>query len=160
MKAFTILELLMVMVLAALVAGMAYSAWNIMDKGFIDFSENSDRLLDGTSFVAFIERDFSHARKISVYDGRLLLEGDDHSLEYLFEESGTIRKGYKDGNISPVPSSVIISGMDSYFQGNPVNEGMIDFCELRFMVLGKENVITLQKEYASDDLIRQQEYVD
>lgn len=154
------MELVMVMVLTSVIAGLAYSAWNILGNNFIEYSQQSDELMEGVNFIVFLEKDFNDAKKITIQNNGLILEQKDIVLEYTFEEDKVQRNAFigKERYSSDIDIQNV--NIEALFQGQTITLGLLDFCTIDYETFGIKNTITLQKQYSSDELIHYQEYVD
>lgn len=159
LKAFTIMELVMAMALVAIIAGLGYAAWGILDNNLNSYSKTSSELLEGTNCAVFLERDFKLAKKIIIKENKLQMEMQDVNLVYIFEEKQIRRLAVLD-EISESTFHVMNASFESYFQGKYITDGLINHCTIKMNIAGEENTVHLQKEYSSDELIRYLEYVD
>jgi len=159
LKAFTILELIMAMALVSIVAGIGYAAWNIMDNNLHNYTNTTTDLLEGMECAVFLERDFQLAKKVMINENRLEMEMQDFTLVYIFEEDKVKRLAILD-EISENKFQVENTSIETYFQGDFITIGLVDYCQIKMAVAGEENTVHLRKEYSSDELIRYLEYVD
>jgi hypothetical protein len=144
--AFTIMELLVVMILSTFVFSMALMAYQIMGGLYRNYEETSTSSVELDRFRALIGRDIA-ASKALYYDApTLFCQYEGHYVSYQFGPSGVVRSGDLAERLDSVyhgPSSI-----NSYFEQEEIMEGEIDqiHIEIRFF----EQALPLDFEKAKD----------
>ena len=59
LAAFTLLELITVLVLSTIIIGIAYTAYELIYKDFTAYKNNNESVLETLDFVTLLENDFS-----------------------------------------------------------------------------------------------------
>ncbi len=119
-KSFTLSELLVAMIITVIVVGLSFTVLNLVKKQLTQIQKNYSKTNELAFFKQQIWLDFNR-NKVIFYDtnhNQLFLKSDKDSLFYTFETDFILRK--KD----TLKSKIAIEKL--YFQGNEVNEGMID----------------------------------
>jgi len=91
LKAFTILEVLIVVLLTALIVLMSMSVIQIVNQQFTDYAEDhrqSERL---RLFQVLLEADFLNSEYAMVYEDALEFQHHNHQVNYQFEPDFIIR---------------------------------------------------------------------
>lgn len=160
LKGFTILEMVMVMALMSIVIGIGYAAWNVLESNFSQYSTSSEKTMNDVNFMIFIKKDFNDAKRVEIKNDNLIFYLNDLILKYQFNSDKTIRNAFINEEIISGEFQIQNPSIEAFFQGQYSNDGIIDYCIISFMNGKIENSITLHKTYDSDELIRQQEYVN
>lgn len=148
-KAFTLIELSVVMAVAGMVFAISYSAYHIISRQYSEFRNASEKIIGISALNAVLAKDFSEAKKIEKGSDELLVEKPGGSqVIYSFEPGEIIRRINEAEDRFPGISNVKIS-----FMGEEQSEtsGLVDelYCEI-----GKEAFpLHIKKYYAADVLM-------
>ncbi len=171
LSAFTIVELLTVMMISILVISAMYSVWRIIDRTVFKFNETSEIVSEQTDCLAWLKQDFQNARNIEREGDNIVFHFNDYQIVYDFNinknnidvNSNALSKKqvkikrilYKNEEIQDSNFNIFILKMNTFYRNKLVNQGKIDYLELTFLGENKAlNQIVLTKEYASADLIK------
>lgn len=155
-KAFTILELSVVMVISGIVFGIAFSAYNIILKQFQEYKNGNEKIMEISTVSAVLNKDFSEADEIRNSQGGLnVIAREGSQIIYRFEDGGLLRKANQTEdrfeNISNV--KITFRGIDV-----PENNGLVD--EVYFELWKETFSLQLKKYYAADKLIENNKDTD
>ena len=89
-KAFTIVELIVTMVLASIIVGMAYGFFTLFQKHIHSVTENENTMLEKLRFHQVLENDFLQAQTVNL-DLDLELNSPGQHISYQFYDDYTIR---------------------------------------------------------------------
>jgi hypothetical protein len=157
-KAFTILEVTISMLVTALVIGITYTAYVIIIKSYHAFTKKNEDLAVLISLDHLLKRDFDKADTILNNEDGIILFQHGQTVKYLFA-SGFISRNAAKVDTFKLQSSDITTS----FEGRPVNEtqsineqNRID--ALDFTLLFKDEKIPYhyQKLYSSENLIKRE----
>ncbi|MHB8208036.1 PulJ/GspJ family protein [Mucilaginibacter sp.] len=154
-KAFTIMEITVVMLISAIVIGIAYTAFNIIGQSYRSFQHKNEELAVLIRLDELLRKDFSRADTISKTAGGIFVKTGTDSVTYAFEPDFTVRTStiidtFK-LNVQDVTASFETSPITTI---DPVSEqNRID--ELDFSILFENEKIpyTYYKQYSSANLI-------
>ena len=85
LPSFTMLELITVLAISTIVIGMAYMAYELIYKDFLDYKEETTNTLATMDFITILERDINNADSIYVYQDEWILHQNNQPIIYLFE---------------------------------------------------------------------------
>jgi len=124
LKSFTLAELLVVMIITAIVVGMAFTVLRIVQKQIHAIQTNFDK----TSILALFEQklwqDFNETNAI-IYDNQnqtLMMTSEIDTITYLFKEDFSMR------NLDTI--KLKIDPKNAFFKGKEVTKGYIDAIRL------------------------------
>lgn len=148
-KAFTLLELSVVMAVAGMVFAISYSAYYIISRQYNEFKNSSERLLNISTLNAVLTRDFAEAKNIKKAGDDLLLEKrDGRQVTYRFEPDALIRKIEE---VEDRFAEVLNPRISFLGEEQAESNGLVDefYCEI-----GKEAFpLHIKKQYAADVLM-------
>ncbi len=92
LRAFTLLELLFVMILTTIIIGIGYLTFNISTKQLHSYRENSKKISEIFLVTMLLNKDFTEAKSVLKANDSLILTGDGNSsLQYFFTEEYIVR---------------------------------------------------------------------
>jgi prepilin-type N-terminal cleavage/methylation domain-containing protein len=91
-NAFTLPELMIVMVLTGLATAMTFAAYRYVNKYFIDFSISQKGLMERKEFAALLKMEFEKSDFAGAVDGHVQLFFDDKIVRYHFNEDFIVRE--------------------------------------------------------------------
>ncbi|QHS56501.1 prepilin-type N-terminal cleavage/methylation domain-containing protein [Mucilaginibacter sp. 14171R-50] len=132
LKAFTLTEMIMVMLLTAIVVAMAYEVLRIVYKTHAAFAAKNERVNDVERLEHWLRRDFQKAEVILGNDHsvRLLSTGD--TVSYVFADSLVIRRAVRVDSFRIATSDLVTA-----FRAQPVQAAgeQMPIDELTFSIL-------------------------
>jgi hypothetical protein len=152
LRSFTLAEMIVVMLLTAIVIGMAYEVFQVVSKSYRSFSEKSEKVNDVERLEHWLGRDFLRSEAISngTRELRMVIGGD--TVSYRFTETAVIRQGLR---IDSIPFQT--GGIQTAFRGipSPAGDQMVPADELKFkIVLEKQEILEyFYKLYSAEQLI-------
>jgi len=163
-KAFTILEVTITMLIAGIVISIAYTAYGIISKSFLGFKSKNEDMAMIANIDHLLKRDFDRADMIlSGNSGIELRQYGKPVIHYEFANAYIVRR-----SITTDTFKVINRDVKMYFehQGKSIsedtdatNENRID--ELSLMIDYKDEAISCNfyKQYSSANLMQSNAYV-
>jgi len=154
-KAFTIMEISVVMLISAIVIGIAYTAFNIINQSYRSFQHKNEDVAVLIRLDELLRKDFLRANSISKTTNGIFVKTGNDSVTYEFEPDFTVRTStiidtFK-LNVQDIFTNFEASPLTAI---NPVTEqNRID--ELDFSILfGNEKIpYYYHKQYSSTNLI-------
>lgn len=148
-KAFTLFELVLGMLLAAIVIGMAYYASTIFMRIYESYSKSSYAQSELILFKKVLSKDVERATVINFMNDELLLKGqeDELLLSYTFSRQYALRRG-------AVVDTFKLQGLQARagFEGTPQESGVADVLVLSFIYEGIPAAFMVRKHYSAKDL--------
>jgi len=154
-KAFTIMEISIVMLISAIVIGIAYTAFNIINQSYSSFQHKNEDIAVLVRLDELLRKDFSRANTISRTTNGIFVKTGIDSVTYEFEPDFTVR-------ISTIIDTFKLNVQDvvTTFETSPITaispvteQNRID--ELNFSILFENEKIPYyyHKQYSSSNLI-------
>ncbi|HEY2582443.1 MAG TPA: hypothetical protein VGI43_11590 [Mucilaginibacter sp.] len=155
-KAFTILEVTITMLIAGLLIGITYMSYSIIVKSYHSFTLKNDEMTILVSLDHLLKRDFERAEIIVKDQDGIVLTSNDKVIKYKFKADYIIRSGAKidtfkvqTQNVSTTFENVEISEVQETGEQNRIDE-------LGFTILFQDQKIPYHyhKLYSSVNLIQ------
>jgi hypothetical protein len=124
LKSFTLAELLVVMIITAIVVGMAFTVLRIVQKQIHAIQTNFDKTSTLALFEQKLWQDFNETNAI-IYDNQnqtLMMTSEIDTITYLFKEDFSMR------NLDTI--KLKIDPKNAFFKGKEVTKGYIDAIRL------------------------------
>jgi Tfp pilus assembly protein PilE len=154
-KAFTILEVTITMLVAALVIGITYSAYSIIIKSYGVFNHKNQDMAELVRLDEWLKKDFSRADTILKDTTGIALNSAEHHIKYRFDTDFIIR-----AEIRADTFNVKIDSVATSFGALPVNEygptderNRLDEIDLVILFQGEKIPYHYHKQYSSANLI-------
>jgi len=154
-NAFTIMEVTVAMLIAALVIGMTYTAYSVVSRSYQSFHQKNDDIAELLQLDHLLKRDFAQADTILKTANGLTFKNATHTIDYEIDSSLVIRTSAITDTFK-----VKVSGISTLFEEQPVTNNSdvtesnrID--ELEFQVLFQDKIIPYHyyKTYSAATLI-------
>jgi len=156
-QAFTILEVTVTMILAAIVISITYTAFDIISRSFQNYKEKQEEVAIMVKVDELLNKDFNRATLLlkNGPDG-IILKSNDQQTEYLFGDSSIIRT-----TLMADTFKVHMEDLQMYNERKLVttetfdNEKAVRIDELSFTITYQERKIPYHyyKQYSSENLI-------
>jgi len=160
-KAFTILEMTIAMLIAAIVIGITYACYGIVNKSYLSFKHKNEGIAILNLLDRLIRRDFDNADFVKRNpNGITIRQGDKPVISYRFEAGYIIRNAdiidtfkVENSKVQVFFERQLKVNDDQTSDSNYENE-RID--ELRFDVSFQNETMTFHynKQYSSENLIK------
>ena len=92
MKAFTMLELITVMVISAILFSIAYLGYELIYRDFVAYKSDSREALERLEFMTVWERDLFYADSLSEREQEVVIFYGTDSVTYVFSEEEVRRE--------------------------------------------------------------------
>ncbi|MCX2839444.1 prepilin-type N-terminal cleavage/methylation domain-containing protein [Salinimicrobium sp. MT39] len=138
-SAFTLTEILVVLVISAIVVGMAFSVLDLVQKNMRAIKENYEATTEVQHLRQQISIDFNRFHEIR-FDkrlGELRLKNPIDSISYTLSE----KLFFRNQDTLPVP----VKEIQFFFLGNAVSEGKVDAVKL-FLNMSDNHFIFISKK--------------
>ena len=157
-KAFTLVELLVSMLISSIVISMAYVSYDIVYKQFSNYKNINKKINEVILIDMLLKNDFFQAKEIycKTSDKLIFKDKQNHENTYLFTPGYIIRKSNEVNDTLFIGASKILFKFqnEELFSDNAslTNKLMDEFCFESF-VLGEIEQFHYKKEYAADVLM-------
>lgn len=148
-KAFTLIEIISVMLLTALFSSLAFYSYQLIRQQYTMFKKRNDQLEEYFRFSSIILEDTYSCKKLINKFGTLKF---DDGISFTFEDSMVIKQN---DDIKLLPDTFFVDAklMNALFESKPINAGLIDECMIMVNFFGKIHIIHLTKSYSATELI-------
>jgi prepilin-type N-terminal cleavage/methylation domain-containing protein len=156
LKAFTLVEMMAGLAIAALVVMLGFYAVQLLKKQYLLFEKTTDEALDYQRVEALLWHDFTEAQWV-------LLESD--SLVRCEQERGVVEYGFSTTYLTRriLAASVDVDTFPVHFalqtaslDGTPVSKGLTDHCSFNIHPFGDKHFFSVQKLYSAAERINYQ----
>lgn len=147
-RAYTLLEVTVAMVIAAVCIGVVYSAYLVVTKSYMNFDERNRGLSELLLADKLLKKDFLNARKINRIEDGIKVELDSVTINYRFTEQ--ILRNHNDRRIDTF--NVDIKEIEYYFEGRTA-ESLVDELKLTVTPDGKVVSLIYEKLYCAADFV-------
>ena len=150
-RAFTLQELLIVMILSSILLSTAYYGLRVVQQYYHDFSQRSARNLRYQTLQSQLQQDFSRATHVEKEENVIVCYLTNQVVSYEFSDEAVVRT---QGTLSETfPGSA--QDMRCYFQEDEVVFNRQPISELRFTMEVEAELLSFRahKTYAADALI-------
>ncbi|BAU54907.1 PulJ/GspJ family protein [Mucilaginibacter gotjawali] len=154
-KAFTIMEVTITMLVAALVMGITYSAYSIIIKSYGAFNKKNQDMAVLVRLDEWLKKDFSRADIILKDTAGIALNSADRHIKYRFDPEFIVRTEIRADTFKVKTDSLVTA-----FEGLPVNEfgptdeqTRLDDLDLVILFQGEKIPYHYHKQYSSVNLI-------
>ena len=116
--AFTVMEVTISMLVAAIVVAMAYSAYGIIAKSWLGFTEKNRQMAVVLCLDELLRRDFEKATLVEQEQGGILISGGERFVQYQIGPEQVLR-------ISSITDTFKIKplNLQACFEGKPLEQG-------------------------------------
>ena len=153
LKAFTLLELLVVMVLTIILTSVAFNAYLIVQQQYVQFKKTQNQALEYQTFNTLLIKDFQSEGLIKKEGRRLIFYKPETNVVYDFDKFKILRRN----SIHSESPDIIPFGYNTlytYFQSEVVHEGLVDSLVLSLTFFETDQQMIFKKIYSSEELIK------
>ena len=118
LKSFTLSEMLVVMIITAIVVGMAFSVLSLVQKQIRSIQKNFGRTTELSLFEQELWQDFNTCNSIGFKNEGIIMISDIDTVYYIFKENFVLR------NRDTIHTRVKLE--KAYYEGAEVTSGVID----------------------------------
>src|ERR1700749_1025250 len=90
-KAFTVMELVITMLVAAILTGFIYTAFQIVSKSYQVFHEKNEEMAALERLDELLKKDFSKAVFVEKSSNAIILQKEKDTVQYSFESGYILR---------------------------------------------------------------------
>jgi Tfp pilus assembly protein PilE len=154
-RAFTILEVTITMLIASLLIGFTYTAYSIVVRSYSSFNHKNQDMAELVRLDEWLKKDFAHADSVEKDTAGLVFNSIDHHVKYLFEPDFILRNEIKTDTFKIKTENIVTS-----FESQPVTafsanreQDRLDDLELDILFQNEKIPYHYHKEYSSANLI-------
>jgi len=154
-KAYTLMEITVAMLVSAIVISITYSAYSIVSRSYIAYKTKNDRLAVLERLDELLKRDFSHADSILKTDNGILVFSSGDSINYELDTAFVTR-------VSTIIDTFKVKTTDAVtsFENTPVTvsspdkkQNRIDDLDFTLLFENEKIPYHYHKDYSSANLI-------
>lgn len=155
-KAFTLIELIVVLLLSVIVFQIGYLSFRILSQQFLSFEKKSDVILEASSLQNLLIKDFESSNVVKVLEQnssntKIACVFDEYKIVYVFGSDQIKRiQGYRIDSFNLIATHVSLKLMGI----NKIDQlGLIDEINFSAQLNSEEVIFTGFKQYGAEDLI-------
>lgn len=145
LRAFTLMELLIGMIIGSIVVGCCYFGYSIIWKQFGDYRNMKHEINAAMQLNEVLLNDFSRSQEITFSDNKLKMELDSSAITYEFNDSVIVR-------ITPEAADTFhfaTTELQSEFIGPGFSGGTVKSFSFSTGVLGEREIFNFDKTYSA-----------
>jgi|GEM_PF-414841 len=151
LKAFTIIEVIVALLLMAIVMGIAYTVLSLVDKQSASLSSNFGTQQDYRLLQEALLQDANRAKTLYLKEGALCCANDTGTISYLFLDSAIVRQAFD------LPADTFHFRIDSLYLGfenfpQDRENGLVDEVSLYIWKNRQSFIIHQEKIYDAQTL--------
>jgi Tfp pilus assembly protein PilE len=155
-KAFTIMEVTITMLVAAILIGITYTSYSIVSKSYLSFNVKNNDMAVLERLDELLKKDFEHAEIILKDTSGISLRSADRIINYKFSPDFMVRTA---GIVDTF--KIKISDFNATFEGVPVSEvgpaeeqNRLDELDINILFQNEKIPYHYHKQYSSVNLIQ------
>ena len=153
LKAFTIIELLVVLALSTIVIFIGWNVHFLISGQFRDYRISKDQYLEVKSLQASLAFDINQANYIVKKENGIEFKFETSSIEYAFKRE-TVTKTKNDQEESNYIFDLEVISFQGFFEQLPKQNGLIDKLILNIQMMEQQFNYFYYKNYSSEDLMK------
>jgi prepilin-type N-terminal cleavage/methylation domain-containing protein len=159
LKAFTIMEVTVTMLVVSILIGITYTAYNIISRSFAAFSSKQEEISALLTVDKLLKKDFSRAGRVVWLDSRLTCFSARDTVWYEFSADNILRaQGTVDTfRVSPLEVLTFFEKQRVLTINETKESGLIDGLSFQLMYQGEKVPYFYHKIYSAEDLINGQQ---
>jgi hypothetical protein len=157
MKAYTLVEVIVTMLLSAIIIGIAITGYSMTNDQFRIFDTSTKQSLDVLQFDAMMKTDVDKCNAIFWEDNELILKGENNIIIYSFDDEIILRKEQLqfefEGEIKVKTIELRILKKATFFENEQKDYGIIDTFILSINNFGRTQILPYSKRYSAVQLM-------
>jgi prepilin-type N-terminal cleavage/methylation domain-containing protein len=155
-KAFTIMEVTITMLIASILMGITYSTYSIISRSYLAFNTKNKDMAELQQLDHYLKKDFDRAEFIQKNAEGILLKNNDRIITYSFQPDFVLR-------ISSITDTFKVKNaeINTLFEGLPVDlsgssdeQNRIDELSVSLLLQNEKIPYHYYKRYSSLNLIQ------
>jgi prepilin-type N-terminal cleavage/methylation domain-containing protein len=151
LRAFTLMELMIGMIVSSIVTGMCYSGYMLISRQYQDYHKLKEQVNESMQLYTVLANDIAKSRSVLYANEHLQLEGDSVSLNYFFTDDCILR------NVNEITDTFRYAATD--IQAVPVaekgNAGLIQTFSFSVKMFDEATTFLYTKQYDAAALIKE-----
>lgn len=154
-KAFTILEVTIAMLIAGVLIAITYTSYSIIVKSYGSFTHKNQDMAQLVRLDEWLKKDFAHAEIVQKDSAGIVLNSADRHIKYKFDPDFIVRIEIRTDTFKVKPETVITSFEDQPVNELPTTEELNRLDDLQLDILFQDEKIPYHyhKQYSSANLI-------
>lgn len=149
-KAFTLMEVTITMLIAAVAISITYTAYRIVSHSYLDYKKKQDKMADIMVADKLLKKDFLSALRITRSDRGLVMEQAEGKINYVFFEDFMVRNQFA---LSTDTFKMTLKETSYWFENEEKDVGeLLDEFDLSIQSEGQSIPLKYRKQYSSQDL--------
>lgn len=152
LKAFTLMELLIGMIISGVLISICYMSYTLINKQYLNYKTIKAELTEVLQFNSVLDRDIANAERMSFIESKLIINRKKKSdLEYNFEASFILRK---EGEVTDTFRLISLNLIPSYLMSRgTMSENLLMSLSFDALVLGEQEHFQFRKSYDAETVV-------
>ncbi len=151
LRAFTLMELLIGMIISSIVIAFGYSAYNLIYRQYLSYKSVKTKVVETMQLHNTMSNDFNNAEYITFDENKLKLSGNNTLLMYNFIDSLVIRSVNETSDTFKLTTSTL--QIKPVFNELTNNDTLINSLQLDVSVFDNKERFTFTKRYTAQTLM-------
>lgn len=154
-KAFTILEMTIAMLITAIVIAFTYTTFSILKRTYADFHEKNRQTTELLQLDHVLKRDFFKSIAIYKTEAGLRFINPSDTIDYTFQSDIILRKGLRTDtfNIKAVNSLMLFEQLPVHSNADTLENARVDEFSFDGVFQGQNIQYHYEKTYSSKDVM-------
>lgn len=152
LRAFTLVELLVVMVLSSIFVALAFTMFQIIQQQFVAYGTSGKIALETDNIQRLLHYDFKYAEKIETEPRQLICQHQGYTIHYLFDDNHLIR--WKENSNGRDTFNIKTKHLNCFLMGQPVTNSFTDACSITIRYGNDWVTIQPAKTYSAQQLMK------
>ncbi len=151
LKAFTLMEVTIAMVLAAISIGISFSVYRLLSKAYMDYDEKNRITAEFTRLEQRLSKDIQHTNRIFKAESGLTVTDTLGNIQYTFTPDYITRNQY---DLKTDTFFIRNNDLITSFESEDVESGsLIDYISATLEFSGREIHVSYVKLYSAEELM-------
>jgi prepilin-type N-terminal cleavage/methylation domain-containing protein len=154
-KAFTIIEVTIAMLISAIVIGITYAVFSVINQSYNSFNKKNEHMAEVLLLDKLLRKDFEHAVLIIKDTSGIAFQSPDKSVRYKFDTAYVVRIGQISDTFK-VKTDTINASFENEIVNDPASskeENRLDQLDLSIVLQNEKITYHYHKIYSSVNLI-------
>jgi prepilin-type N-terminal cleavage/methylation domain-containing protein len=153
-RAYTLLELAVVMVLSGILFAMTYQALHFIQSSYSNFSQRSSQVVKNKGLFHWLNRDARRADAVYVSDGEIICHHQLNTVVYKTGPSYIVRQQAGRNDTFKLKNIVVTFHFENKVI-DPKTPMLADHIQIEGQLENENVILGIFKSYAADELFRQ-----
>ena len=159
-KAFTVMEITVAMLLAAIVIGITYAAYSIISQSYIAYHNKNEDMANLVRLDELLKKDFSHADTISKTESGIICKIDTVSISYEYQPDYVVSHSaiIDTFKLKTTEINTLFENQPIIEINNTTEQNRLDELDITVLFRNEKIPYYYHKQYSSTNLVERNPY--